>query len=142
MNIIYDKRTGQILYTVENKVENLELPEYQGKIICEEKISVSSHYVELSTGTLTKKNYIELSEENGLLKIKSSTNEDIEVKLLIENSNGFNSIPINLSGFLEITLNNESNLYTKISIFDFKNYSNVLEINKIKIVDIANGISI
>lgn len=145
MIIIYDKRNGSIIYTIENSIEMeaLMLPEFQGFFETSEVIDIRYSYVDIDNNSIKRKNFLELSEENGILKIKNSTNEIIEVKLLIENTSNYNSIPLILnSGYTEIPINNTSNVHTKLSIFDFKNYSNILELNKEETINIENGITI
>ncbi len=142
MKIIYDKRSGAILYTIENQVEDIELPDFHGEIDYEEKFNVFNYYVDLSILALTEKNYITLIFDNGLLKIQSTLIQDYSIELLIENADGFKPIPLDLiKGYKEISINNQSKLYTKISVFDGKNYSNILELNKTE-TDVTNGINI
>lgn len=144
MFIIFDKRTGAILYTIENQVEEIRLEETQGLVESNEKIGILDYYVNLFDLQLTKKIYVSIEQYESKLLINSDDKELKEVELRIEKQDGLKSTKVPLTdGKAEIPLIIETAEIVRFSVFDYKTKSNILEVNNSKEeIDINKGIVI
>lgn len=144
MYLIFDKRNGAILYTIENQVEEIRLEEIQGLIESNEKISILDYFVDLNNLQLKKKTYVSIEQYESKLLINSDDKELKEVELRIEKQDGLKSTKVPLTdGKAEIPLIIETSEIVRFSVFDYKTKSNILEVNNSKEeIDINKGIVI
>lgn len=144
MLIIFDKRTGSLVYTIDNEtnVEELNLPVIYGIIALEEIIKLNDYYIDLNTFNLTKKNEIFLNFINNILYMNSLDLTVKNVVLTIENIDGLKYIEIPMiSGVCSIPIIIANDKVTRFSVFSVDTKSEVLEINNDKeILDLDIGL--
>ncbi len=128
MIIVYDKRNGNLLYTIESDEKPL-LRDFEGLMVTEEKIKIGEFYFDLVNEVLLQKVHIILTLENNILKVEAPV-EIEEIKLTISNVEREKTLNLLLeNGFKEIPLKIQSGSKTEIYIFTERHKSNTIILN-------------
>lgn len=128
MIIVYDKRNGNLLYTIESEVKPL-LRDFEGLIVTEEKVKIGDYYFDLVNEVLLPKVHIILTLENNVLKVEAPI-EIKETKLTIANVESEKALNLTIeNGFKEIPLKIQSGRKTEIYIFTEQHKSDTIILN-------------